>query len=194
MHQYIIIELQNDIMTYKIKIYPVTTSKFCDVFDENNDLVYSVKSEGIFNSNYGVYKNNSMIANIECEVKKHNFNNDETSYDIFAYIYKNDVQVANMASTMEFITKKSYTIGGFEYKFSSNLIGTHYEVKNRDKEIIGHVDTNIASSNYVLNVQNHAGEDILLSLLMILIYQKSDPNSITNSIIDNIVGNSFKMD
>ena len=181
-------------MTYKIKINPISRSNFCDVFDENNDLIYTVKKEGIFDSNYGVYRNNSMIARIECEVKKHNFNNDETSYDIFAYIYKNDVQVANMASSMEFITKKSYTIGGFEYKFSSNLIGTHYEVKNREKEIIGHVDTNVASSNYVLNVLNHAGEDILLSLLMILIYQKSDPNSIANTIIDNIVGNSFKMD
>ena len=180
-------------MTYKIKINRLSISNFCDVLNEDNELVYSVKSQGLFNSEYAVLKNDYKIASIDCKVITDRIGDQET-VSILTTASKNDIQVAEITSTTKIFTKRKYRISGFDYTINSNALGTYYKVTNDDDEIIAHVDSNILSSDYVLNVLNYEEEDILIALLMTLIEQRNDPNNTTQSIISGLVGNTFKKD
>jgi uncharacterized protein YxjI len=102
--------------------------------------------------------------------------------------------VAEITSTTKIFTKRKYRISGFDYTINSNALGTYYKVTNDNDEIIAHVDSNILSSDYVVNVLNYEDEDILIALLMTLIEQHNDPKNTTQSIISGLVGNSFKKD
>ena len=180
-------------MTYKIKLNRMSPMQICDVRNEENEMLYTVKNEGLFNPSYGVYHDDIQIANIDCNVTKDHVGDKEHTY-IYVSLYRNDEEIASINSTFHMITKETYGIDGFDYKISSNLLGTYYKITDRDNNKIAEVDSKVMASDYVLNVYQHNEEDVLLAFLMIIIYKVNDPDNSMNNIMDAMIGNSFKMD